>query len=314
MADDTDSVRALYRKLLASDGHDVVEVCDGEAALAAVQKYHPDVILLDVTMPQINGLEVCRRLKSDPATRLTPVVLVTGLSDLQHRIQGIEAGADEFLSKPVHPLELRARVGSLTRMKQLFDALDSAEAAFMALALTIEARDPMTGGHCERLARHAVALGKALGVSETDLQALHRGGYLHDVGKVGVPDAVLLKSGPLTPAEFALMKKHPDIGDSLCAPLQSLRSVRPIIRCHHERLDGSGYPQGLRGDEVPLLAQIVGICDVFDALTSDRPYRPALAAEEAARHLLTEAEQGKFRREHVETFLTVAGVHAVATL
>jgi putative two-component system response regulator len=265
-------------------------------------------------MPRVNGLEVCRRLKSDPATRLTPVVLVTGLSDLQHRIQGIEAGADEFLSKPVHPLELRARVGSLTRMKQLFDALDSAEAAFMTLALTIEARDPTTSGHCERLARHAVALGKALGVSETDLQALHRGGYLHDVGKVGVPDAVLLKRGPLTPAEFELMKKHPDIGDSLCAPLQSLRSVRPIIRGHHERLDGSGYPQRLRGDEVPLLAQIVGICDVFDALTSHRPYRPALTAEDAARHLVKDAADGKFRRDHVEAFLTVAGVHAVAAL
>jgi len=126
-----------------------------------------------------------------------------------------EAGADEFLSKPVHPLELRARVNSLTRMKHLFDALDSAEAAFMTLALTIEARDPTTGGHCERLARHAVALGKALGVDEKEVQALHRGGYLHDVGKVGVPDAVLLKPGPLTTAEFALMKKHPDIGDSL---------------------------------------------------------------------------------------------------
>ena len=314
VADDTDSIRALYRKLLASDGHEVIDVCDGEAALAAVQTHHPDVILLDVTMPRVNGLEVCRRLKSDPATRLTPVVLVTGLSDLQHRIQGIEAGADEFLSKPVHPLELRARVGSLTRMKQLFDALDSAEAAFMTLALTIEARDPTTSGHCERLARHAVALGKALGVSETDLQALHRGGYLHDVGKVGVPDAVLLKRGPLTPAEFELMKKHPDIGDSLCAPLQSLRSVRPIIRGHHERLDGSGYPQRLRGDEVPLLAQIVGICDVFDALTSHRPYRPALTAEDAARHLLKDAADGKFRRDHVEAFLTVAGVHAVAAL
>jgi putative two-component system response regulator len=313
VADDTDSIRALYRKLLASDGHEVIDVCDGEATLAAVQQYHPDVILLDVTMPRINGLEVCRRLKSDPATRLTPVVLVTGLSDLQHRIQGIEAGADEFLSKPVHPLELRARVGSLTRMKQLFDELDSAEAAFMTLALTIEARDPTTSGHCERLARHAVALGKALGVSETDLPALHRGGYLHDVGKVGVPDAVLLKRGPLTPAEFELMKKHTDIGDSLCAPLKSLRSVRPIIRCHHERLDGSGYPQGLRGDEVPLLAQIVGICDVFDALTSHRPYRPALATGEAARHLLKEAAEGKFHRDHVEAFLTLAGVHAVAT-
>jgi putative two-component system response regulator len=313
VADDTDSIRALYRKLLATDGHEVIDVGDGEAALAAVQKHHPDVVLLDVTMPQLDGLEVCRRLKSDPATRLTPVVLVTGLSDLQDRIKGIEAGADEFLSKPVHPLELRARVTSLSRMKQLLDALDSAEAAFMTLALTIEARDPMTNGHCERLARHAVALGTALGVSETDVQALHRGGYLHDVGKVGIPDAVLLKRGPLTPAEFELMKKHPDIGDSLCAPLQSLRSVRPIIRCHHERLDGSGYPQGLRGDEVPLLAQIVGICDVFDALTSRRPYRPAMSEEEATRLLLQDTANGKFLRHHVEAFLGIARVPAVSS-
>ena len=314
VADDTDSIRALYRKLLAVDGHEVIDVADGEAALAAVQAYHPDVVLLDVTMPYLDGLEVCRRLKSDPATRFTPVVLVTGLSDLQDRIKGIEAGADEFLSKPVHPLELRARVGSLTRMKHLLDALDSAEAAFMTLALTIEARDPMTNGHCERLARHAVALGRALAVGEKDLQALHRGGYLHDVGKVGVPDAVLLKRGPLTAAEFELMKKHPDIGDSLCAPLQSLRNVRPIIRCHHERLDGSGYPQGLRGDDVPLLAHIVGICDVYDALTSHRPYRPALSAEEAARHLLKETAQGKFNREYVDAFLSVVGIGAVAAL
>ena len=178
----------------------------------------------------------------------------------------------------------------------------------MTLALTIEARDPTTSGHCERLAKHAVALGKALGVGETDLEALHRGGYLHDVGKVGIPDAVLLKKGPLTAVEFELMKKHPDIGDSLCAPLQSLRNVRPIIRCHHERLDGSGYPQGLRGDEVPLLAQIVGIADVYDALTSHRPYRSALSPDAAAHHLVQEASQGKFARAHVETFLSVAGV------
>jgi len=311
VADDTESIRALYKKLLATDGHEVLAVADGEAALAAVHEYQPDVVLLDVTMPILDGLEVCRRLKSDPATRLTPVVLVTGLSDLQDRIKGIEAGADEFLSKPVHPLELRARVGSLTRMKHLLDALDSAEAAFMTLALTIEARDPMTNGHCERLASYAVALGKTLGVAETDLQALNRGGYLHDVGKVGIPDAVLLKRCPLTAAEFELMKKHPDIGDSLCAPLQSLRAVRPIIRCHHERLDGSGYPQGLRGDDVPLLAQIVGIADVYDALTSHRPYRPALSTDDAARHLLQEAGQGKFLRDHVEAFLSVAGVAAV---
>jgi len=314
VADDTDSIRALYQKLLATDGHEVIAVADGEAALLAVHEHHPDVVLLDVTMPRLDGLEVCRRLKSDPATRLTPVVLVTGLSDLQDRIKGIEAGADEFLSKPVHPLELRARVGSLSRMKHLLDALDSAEAAFMTLALTIEARDPTTSGHCERLAKHAVALGKALGVGETDLQALHRGGYLHDVGKVGIPDAVLLKKGPLTSVEFELMKKHPDIGDSLCAPLQSLRNVRPIIRCHHERLDGSGYPQGLRGDDVPLLAQIVGIADVYDALTSHRPYRSALSSDDAAHHLVQEAAQGKFARAHVEAFLSVAGVPALPTV
>jgi putative two-component system response regulator len=311
VADDTESIRLLYRKLLATDGHEVIAVADGVAALAAVRENHPDVVLLDVTMPELDGLEVCRRLKADPATRFTPVVLVTGLSDLQDRIRGIEAGADEFLSKPVHPMELRARVGSLTRMKHLLDALDSAETAFMTLALTIEARDPMTNGHCERLAGHAVALGKALGLDEADLQALHHGGYLHDVGKVGIPDAVLLKPGPLTTAEFALMKKHPDIGDSLCAPLQSLRTVRPIIRCHHERLDGSGYPQGFRGDAVPLLAQIVAIADVFDALTSQRPYRLALSPEDAARILLQEVAQGKFAPAHVETFLDMVGVPAL---
>jgi putative two-component system response regulator len=307
VADDTESIRQLFRRLLTADGHDVISVEDGASVFDAVHLHQPDVILLDVNMPVLDGLEVCRRLKGDPATRLTPVVLVTGLSDVSDRIRGIEAGADEFLSKPVHPHELRARVASLSRMKHLIDALDSAEAAFLALALTIEARDPNTNGHCERLSQQAVLLGRTLGLRSDDLHALDRGGYLHDVGKVGIPDAVLLKPGPLTPAEFALMKRHTEIGDRLCAPLQSLRHVRPIILCHHERLDGSGYPSGLRGDAVPLLAQIVAIVDVYDALTSRRPYRPALTPDEAARHVLREAQEGKFLRHHVEAFLDVVG-------
>jgi putative two-component system response regulator len=308
IADDTESIRSLFRKLLLADGHDVVSADDGAAALDAVRDHHPDVILLDVTMPRVDGLEVCRRLKSDPATRLTPVVLVTGQTDLSDRIRGLEAGADEFLSKPVHPHELRARVRSLTRMKHLIDALDSAEAAFMTLALTIEARDPMTNGHCERLARYAVQLGRALNLPADDLEALHRGGYLHDVGKIGVPDSVLLKPGALTPEEFELMKRHPDIGDSLCAPLQSLRRVRPIVRCHHERVDGSGYPAGLRGDDVPLLAQIVGIVDVYDALTSARSYRPAWSVEDAIKYLKEEVDKGRFYAHHVDAFLQTLAI------
>ena len=303
VADDTDTIRVLFEKLLTGDGYQVIGAADGLEALDAVSVHHPDVILTDVTMPGMDGIEVCRRLKSDPETRLTPVVLITGLSDLPDRIRGIEAGADDFLTKPVHPQELRARVAALLRMKQLTDALDSAESAFVALALTIEARDPTTKGHCERLAQRAMRLGRVLGVSPDDLSALHRGAYLHDVGKVGVPDSVLLKAGPLSDAEFALMKRHTEIGDSLCTPLQSLRHVRPIVRSHHERLDGSGYPDGLRGDDVPLLAQIVGIIDVYDALTSARPYRPALTSGTAIRHLLLQVEQRKFSRSLVNTFL-----------
>ena len=303
VADDRESIRSLFHRLLSADDHDVLLAADGASALAAVHRHRPDVILLDVAMPLIDGLEVCRRLKADPETRLTPVVLVSGQTDLSDRINGIEAGADEYLSKPVHPHELRARVRSLSRVKQLIDALDSAEAAFVALAMTIEARDPYTKGHCERLSELAVTLGRMLGLGDEDLHALRRGGYLHDIGKVGVPDSVLLKPGPLTPEEFVLMRRHPEIGDTLCAPLQSLRTVRPIILCHHERIDGSGYPAGLRGDEVPLLAQIVGIVDVFDALTSQRPYRAALTRGQAIELVLQDTHAGRFNPAYVEAFL-----------
>jgi len=303
IADDQESIRSLFDRVLSADGHDVVLAPDGASALAAIHRQRPDVVLLDVAMPLVNGLDVCRQLKADPATRLTPVVLVSGQTDLEDRINGIEAGADEYLSKPVHPHELRARVRSLSRVKQLIDALDSAEAAFVALALTIEARDPYTNGHCERLSRLAVQLGRALGLGADDLHALQRGAYLHDIGKVGVPDSILLKPAPLTAEEWTLMRRHPEIGDTLCAPLQSLRTVRPIILGHHERIDGSGYPAGLRGNAVPLLAQIVGIVDVYDALTSKRPYRDALTHDEAVKFVLEETHVGRFNAAYVDAFL-----------
>ena len=263
------------------------------AAPRAVRRHRPDVVLLDVGMPGVDGIEVCRQLKSDPLTRLTPVVLVTGLSDLSDRIKGIEAGADDFLSKPVHPHELRARVASLSRMKQLTDALDSAEAAFMALAMTIEARDPTTNGHCERLSTHAVVLGRALGLPGEDLEALHRGGYLHDVGKVGVPDSVLLKQGKLTPDEFALMKRHPDIGDMLCARAvaagRAADHPRPSRAAQWQRL-----PAGPSRRRSAAARADRGIVESRRA-TSNRPYRPALERHEAARNLMDEV-LGKFLR------------------
>ena len=303
VADDAENVRTLFCQLLSYDGYNVLMAADGDAALEQAQRHRPHVLLLDVRMPGADGIEVCRRVKSAPETRLTPVILVTGLADSSERMDGIEAGCDDFLTKPVNPHELRARVRVLSRMKQLIDELDSAEAAFLTLAMTIEARDPSTNGHCERLANHAVSLGAALGLTGDDLGALHRGGYLHDVGKVGVPDAVLLKQGPLTAAEFDLMRRHTEIGDALCAPLQSMRRVRPIIRHHHERLDGSGYPDRLRGDQVPLLAQIVAIVDVYDALTSDRPYRRALPHDAAVRELRAGVRAGQYNARFVEAFL-----------
>src|SRR5690606_37002025 len=213
----------------------------------------------------LDGFAACRVLKNDARTRLTPVVLMTGAAEREDRMQAIECGADDFLAKPIDFTELKARVRSLVRLKRYTDELDSAESVILSLARTVEARDPLTEGHCERIDSYAVGLGRRLGLATEDLAALHRGGFLHDIGKIAVPDAVLFKPGPLTPEELAIMRMHPVVGDQLCGNLRSLARVRPIVRHHHERLDGSGYPDGLRGDRIPLLAQIVSVVDVFDA-------------------------------------------------
>lgn len=308
IVDDVAGNARLVEALLAPDGYAVRTVGDGAEALRVVRAEPPDLLLMDVMMPDVDGFEACRAIKQDPTTRLIPVVLVTSLDDTASRIRGIEAGADDFVSKPFNAPELRARVRSLLRIKHYTDDLDSAESVIVSLALTIEARDGTTAGHCQRLARYASALGQTLGLSEDDVSALACGGYLHDVGKVGIPDAVLLKPGPLKAAEYELIKQHTVIGDRLCGELRSLRKVRPIVRHHHERLDGSGYPDGLRGDSTPLLAQIMGIVDVFDALTSDRPYRPALPAERAAAELQCEVARGWRRSDLVSTFLDQIGL------
>jgi len=303
VVDDIAPNRHLIRTMLARDGHEVLEADNGRQALAIARETDPDLVTLDVLMPGLDGFATCAALKQHEATRLMPVVLVTGLNSSADRVRGIEAGADDFLSKPVDPHELSARVRSLIRLKRYTKDLDSAEAVIVSLALTIEARDAATDGHCQRLAEYATRLGRALGLNEDDLSALRRGGYLHDIGKVGVPDSVLLKPGPLTPAELAQMKSHTLIGDRLCGQLRSLRRVRPIVRHHHERLDGSGYPDGLKGDAIPLLAQIMGIVDVYDALMPPRPYKPAFTSAEAFAEIYCEVNRGWRSRELVDTFV-----------
>jgi putative two-component system response regulator len=201
--------------------------------------------------------------------------------------------------------ELRARVRSLLRLKRYTDDLDSAESIILSLALIIEARDSYTGGHCQRLAGYATALGESLSLGNDDLDALHRGGYLHDIGKIAVADTVLQKAGQLTAAEFEAMKLHTIIGERLCGNLRTLVPVRSIVRHHHERLDGTGYPDGLAGDQVPLLAQIVSIADAYDAITTTRPYRAALSPERAYDELSRDAAAGVRRQDLVEAFIAL---------
>jgi putative two-component system response regulator len=273
--------------------------------MARIAEQEPDVILLDVMLPDMNGVEICRRLKHDRRTRLTPVVLVTGLTERERRIAGLEAGADDFLTKPIDAQELLARVGSLVRMKQYTDDLDSAAAILMSLAVLIEGRDGTTQGHCHRMANYATTLGRRLGLHDDDLQALHRGGFLHDIGMLTIPDSVLNKTGPLDAEEYELVKSHTLVGDSLCGTLRSFRSVRPIIRWHHERLDGSGYPDGLRGDAIPLNAQVIGIVDVYDAITTQRPYQRAQSIGDAVAVLRAQANRGWRRPDVVEEFVAI---------
>jgi putative two-component system response regulator len=289
--------------LLERASYTVFTATNGSDALDLVKRERPDLILLDVLMPGISGLDVCAAVKQDAETCLTPVVLISAAQERQTVIAGLDAGADDFLNKPIDPEELYTRVRSLLRLKRVTDDLESAESLFLTLGRIIEARDPYTEGHCERLADYATALGRRLELDQTDIDALYRGAFLHDVGKIAIPDRVLLKKGKLTRKEYDLMKQHPVIGDQLCGTVRSLDRVRPIVRHHHERLDGRGYPDRLDGASIPLLAQIVAVVDVFDALTTDRPYRSALPTITAYKMMRADARSGWCHASLVDAFI-----------
>ncbi len=304
VVDDMPQNRKLLVRLLSEHGHNVRAVGTGEEALEALESETPDLILLDVQMPGMDGFEVCRILKNRPSSRLIPIVLITGLTDRDSRMQGINAGADDFIHKPFDSAELIARVRSLVRLKRYTDELESADALLMTLALTVEARDTYTDGHCQRLSSYATMVGRELHLKGTEVDVLQRGAYLHDIGKIGIPDAILLKPGELDDAEYSVMKRHPLIGEGLCGELRSLAPVRSIVRHHHERLDGSGYPDGLSGEAVPMLAQIIGIVDTYDAITTTRPYRQARSSEDAITVLQQDVNRGLLSDEFVRAFVS----------
>ena len=285
VVDDIQTNRRLLAAYLEGVDCQVAEAADGPEAIASALKHPPDLVLLDAQMPGMDGFEVCRRLKSSPATHLTPVVMVTSLTATQDRVTALKAGADDFLSKPIERIELVARVQSLLRLKSTYDRLEDTQQVILSLSLTIEAKDRYTEAHATRVATTARALAEAAGLKAGQLDDIYFGAMIHDIGKVGIPDAILLKPGFLTPEETLIMRRHPVTGADIVRPLRAAPALTEIIRHHHEHIDGSGYPDQLWGAEIPLSARIVAICDAFDALSSDRPYRSGRSGEEALRIL-----------------------------
>jgi cyclic di-GMP phosphodiesterase len=305
VVDDEPANRYLMEALLEPQGYTVLTAENGEEALESFGKHQPDLLLLDIMMPKMDGIEVCRRLKSHPDTRLTPVVLVSALAALDDRVRGLEAGADDFLTKPIERVELMARVRALLNLKAHTDELERAELVLFALAQSIEGKDSYTGGHCERLSDYSERIGRRVGLPEDQITALRRGGIVHDIGKVAVPDAILLKPGKLTDEEWIVMRQHPVVGERICSPLKSFRLVLPIIRHHHEKMDGSGYPDGLKGEQIPLLSRIMTLSDVYDALTTERPYKAAFTCKEALEMMRIDVEKGWWDPQLFEVFRTM---------
>jgi putative two-component system response regulator len=282
--------REGLRSFLQSQKCDVDVATDGESAVRICFQIQPDLVLLYDTLPGIGSFELCRQIKKDPLNQLTPVVLVKPSPDQWDIHRGREAGAMDIWATPTSLWDALGRIQTLLRLKIYTD--EQATAAVFSLARSVDSKRNIRNGHSDRLVVYAQQLGESLGFGEKDLQELRIASCLHDIGKINVPESILLKSGPLNTEETRIMREHPVIGEKICAPLKSLRPILPVIRHHHEKMDGSGYPDGLRGEDIPLKARILQIADIYDALTTDRPYRGALPPEEALQTLFNEAENG----------------------
>jgi putative two-component system response regulator len=307
--------RRLLKGILKASNYRIIEATRPSEAFAILESEKIDLVMPDLVMPEMSGIEFCAMLKAERSTQLLPILMTTGVQGIENEVAGLESGADEFLIRPIKPSLVRVRVRTLLRNKALIDSLEEAESILFALAQAVEQRDRYTGLHCERLAAYGMALARAIGLPKTDLQSLFRGGYLHDIGKISIPDNILFKRGLLTDQEWVTMRQHTVRGEEICRTMKSLAPVLPIIRSHHERWDGTGYPDGLRGEEIPLLARVIQVADIYDALTTARPYKPAFTHERAISIMLEEAQRGWRDPELVPLFAEISrpvdGLNAV---
>lgn len=303
--DSQDINRRVLRGILRSASYSISECRRASEAMQLLLNEKIDLVVVDMVLPEMSGIEFCRWLKAERRTQFIPVLMLTSVQGVENQIAGISSGADEFLTKPVNPAVVRARVQAMLEHKALIDSLEEAETILFALAQAVEQRDKGTGMHCQRLAAYSLIIGEALKLDKADLTALYRGGYLHDIGKICVPDAILFKKGSLTDEEWVIMRQHTTQGELICMPMRSLAPVLPIIRNHHERWDGTGYPDGLRGEEIPLLARILQVADIYDALTSVRSYKAAMTPEHAGQIMREELARGWRDPELVPLFLNI---------
>lgn len=294
--------RLSLSRMLGEADHELSEASTTSEAIGAISLHRADLVLIDVAAPELGAVEFCKMLKKAAATQFLPVFVMAASYDLENEVLAIEAGADEFLVAPLRPRSFLARVQASLRHKAMIDSLDDSETVLFSLAQSVEERDPDLGQHCQRLALMSAAMGWGLGLPPSDILALQRGGYLHDVGKVAIPDHILFKPGPLTPSEWEIMKTHAERGERICSRMRSLAPVLPIIRHHHEKWDGSGYPDGLEGEQIPLLARILQLADIYDALTTARPYKRALSSDDALAVLKEEVAKGWRDPNLVEIF------------
>jgi putative two-component system response regulator len=305
VVDDMATNRKLLGYVLKPSEFQIIEACDGSQALEVLRKTEVDAVLLDVMMPGIDGFETCRLIRQELALTLLPVIMLTSMGSPTDVAKGMAAGADGYITKPFNSVELVTKVKTEIQRKRLTDRAADAETALLSMARFIEARDDNTGQHCDRLVHTGVVFAKALALGDEDLDAIRHGAVLHDIGKLGIPEAILFKKGKLDAAEWQIMKQHTLIGEVLCSPLRSMQRAADIVRCHHEKWNGTGYPDGLKGEEIPFVARVFQIVDVFDALSTERPHKPAFSIEKVIEVMEQEASDGLWDPQLMGVFLSI---------